>query len=67
MVISNPITSQVLCNGHTYNVCMKLKLEHMKIINEKEFFFTVANTDTETDFHTSITGHHEHGVIAKVP
>ena len=41
----------------------------MKIINEKELFFksTVANTDTETDFHTFITGHHEHGVIAKVP
>ena len=41
----------------------------MKIINEKELFFksTAANIDTEIDFHTSITGHHEHGAIAKVP
>ena len=41
----------------------------MKIINEKEFFFksTVANTDTEIDFHSFINGLHEHGAIAKVP
>ena len=34
----------------------------MKIINERELLFksTVANIDTEIDFHTFITGHHQH-------
>ena len=31
---SNPITLQVICEGHTYNVYMKLKLEHKAIPNQ---------------------------------
>ena len=39
------------------------------IINENELFFKsfVTNTSTEIEFPTFITGHLEHGVIAKVP
>ena len=41
----------------------------MRINNEKELSLKAQQqirSDTETEFHSFITGHHEHGAIAKV-